>query len=620
MSSHRLASWLAPLLLLCNANASASVVERGYLPLADGTLLNYTLTRPSAEGRFPTVLQYDPYAAGVTSDPTWNDSGYAMLGVNVRGTGCSQGTFHVTRADEWGPDGAEVVAWAANQSWSDGSFGMIGFSFTGTTQLAVAAFAGEHLKAIAPGNVFPDIYRDITYPGGVFNQWLPAWILAGRAVVGNATFNNAAMEPECAQSVLRSLEPNVVQTPDIAIHDALDDYWSTQPSVFLDRVKIPVLGCVNWQDTTVYSRSANMFRDQLPSATTWMVGSNGAHTDCPISRARYVRFFDRYLKRQDNGWESTPHVLLMHELAGPVVARESRDDNAGAWQSSYQNWNDLAAAITPITLHLHSGGGLNLTPPESVAAETYSYPLTSTNTPADWTGTNRWGDPAVPGGALSYTTPALTQDAEFMGSGSVNLWLASTASDADVQVTLSEVRPDGQEMFVQNGWLRLSHRKLDPQKSTVLRPLHTDLPADVEPLASGEPVLARIEMQPFNHVFRAGSALRLNVDAPGTWMAPAAAPATNTLYTGPQQGSELVLGWVPAGRGQTGLPACGSVLNQPCRANATAVPPGALTISDGATATPTSPIGADQGHFGGATSLLTLCGLLLAGCGRRRFS
>lgn len=105
----------AGLALLPAAAASAGVVEHGYLPLKDGTLLNYTLTLPQATGRFPVVLQYDPYAAGVTSDPTWNESGYAMLGVNFRGTGCSQGVFEPTRADIWGSDGGQVVAWAARQ-------------------------------------------------------------------------------------------------------------------------------------------------------------------------------------------------------------------------------------------------------------------------------------------------------------------------------------------------------------------------------------------------------------------------------------------------------------------------------------------------------------------------
>jgi predicted acyl esterase len=111
MGRRRVGATLAVLFALAmhSADASASVVEHGYLPLSDGTRLSYTLTRPSVEGRFPVVLKYDPYGAGTTSDPTWNDSGYAMLGVNFRGTGCSQGAFRPLRADIWGRDGAEVV-------------------------------------------------------------------------------------------------------------------------------------------------------------------------------------------------------------------------------------------------------------------------------------------------------------------------------------------------------------------------------------------------------------------------------------------------------------------------------------------------------------------------------
>jgi uncharacterized protein len=117
-------AWAVALLFVLasqSADAQATVVEHGYLPLSDGTRLSYTLTRPSAAGRFPAVLKYDPYSAGVTSDPTWNDSGYAMLGVNFRGTGCSHGEFQPLRADIWGKDGAQVVAWAARQPWSDGA-------------------------------------------------------------------------------------------------------------------------------------------------------------------------------------------------------------------------------------------------------------------------------------------------------------------------------------------------------------------------------------------------------------------------------------------------------------------------------------------------------------------
>jgi len=101
------------------------------------------------------------------------------------------------------------------------------------------------------------------------------------------------------------------------------------------------------------------------------------------------------------------------------------------------------------------------------------------------------------------------------GTGSVDLWLRSTAADTDLQVTLTEVRPDGRERYVQNGWLRASHRKLDAARSTELRPVHTHLEADAAPLPAGELVPVRVEIVPFGHVFRAGTRIRLSIEAPG---------------------------------------------------------------------------------------------------------
>src|SRR4029079_6809541 len=77
-----------------------------------------------------------------------------------------------------------------------------------------------------------------------------------------------------------------------------------------------------------------------------------------------------------------------------------------------------------------------------------------------------WSNKPAPGTAVSYTTEPLKQDATALGTGSLDLWMASTAVDTDLQVTLTEVRPDGQEEYVQAGWLRASHRKLDEAQST----------------------------------------------------------------------------------------------------------------------------------------------------------
>jgi predicted acyl esterase len=563
------------LLGLSAANASASVVEHGYLPLKDGTKLSYTLTLPSSKGRFPVVLLYGPYAEGVTSDPTWNTSGYAMLGVNFRGTGCSQGVFNMTRADIWGRDGANAVAWAAKQPWSDGNIGMIGFSFTGTSQIATAAYAGPALKAILPFNVFPDLYRDISYPGGVYNSLDPAWIIAGRqVVVGTNAITQGAGDPNCDLNQASSTPPDDAQTLDTTLHPYRDQYWARDPASLMSRVHIPLLGCVDWQDMTVYSRAFDEFRSPFNPNTTWLVGGDGSHFDCGITRGLEVKFFDHYLKGANNGWQGSPHLLLLHEASADPQLNQAQK-SIGSWQSSFATWADVTKAITPLTLYFRPGGSMGLSPQSLGApADTYLYDgVTGANKPEVYNKV-----PIVSGTELTYTTPRLTHDAEFLGSGSANLWMSSTAPDTTVQVMISEIRPDGQESFVANGWLRLTQRKLDQRASTVLQPVQTDLLADVEPLKPGAPGLARLQIEPFDHVFRAGSAIRLSIDAPASSLAPLPLAATNTVEHTPGMESAVVLGYLPGARAHAPLPACGQLLNQPCRNVTGPVPAGSIDI------------------------------------------
>jgi predicted acyl esterase len=158
------------------------------------------------------------------------------------------------------------------------------------------------------------------------------------------------------------------------------------------------------------------------------------------------------------------------------------------------------------------------------------------------------------------------------GSASIDLWLASTAADTDLQVTLSEIRPDGQETYVQNGWLRASHRKVDDAASTELRPVQTHLEADAAPLPAGEPVLARVELFPFAHAFRAGSRIRISIEAPGgdrvLWKFRALAAngnVVNTISYGGATPSRIVLPVVPGVEIPTPLPVCNALRAQPCR-------------------------------------------------------
>src|SRR5438309_7076166 len=97
--------------------------------------------------------------------------------------------------------------------------------------------------------------------------------------------------------------------------------------------------------------------------------------------------------------------------------------------------------------------------------------------------------PVTPGGYLAYTTAPLRHDLVVAGPASLNLWLSSTATDTDLQATVVELRPDGMEEYVQRGWLRASHRRLNRRRSTILRPYQTNTRQDARPLVPGRPTL-----------------------------------------------------------------------------------------------------------------------------------
>jgi len=186
--------------------------------------------------------------------------------------------------------------------------------------------------------------------------------------------------------------------------------------------------------------------------------------------------------------------------------------------------------------------------------------------PYDWR-------PLPDGTAVAYSTPALDADTTIVGPGSVDLWLRSAATDTDLQVTLSEIRPDGLETYVQNGWLRASHRKLDRARSTVLAPRQTHLEKDARPLPAGDFVKIRVGLFAVAHVFRSGSRIRISVEAPGgdrtRWAFDT--PSTQGAFLDeiahtPVLPSRVVL---PVVSGVTGVPAalppCPGLRGQPCR-------------------------------------------------------
>ena len=174
-------------------------------------------------------------------------------------------------------------------------------------------------------------------------------------------------------------------------------------------------------------------------------------------------------------------------------------------------------------------------------------------------------------------TGALAKDVVIGGPSSLDVYLKSSARDTDLQVTLSEVRPDGKETYVQNGWLRASHRKLDRKRSTVLDPFPTHLKQDAAALPKGRWSLVRVPIFPVAHAFRAGSRIRVTIQAVGgdrpRWDFDTVDKGStrNTISLGGSRASSLVLPVLAGATAKgTPLPGATSLRGQPSRAYAAA--------------------------------------------------
>ncbi|HWC35075.1 MAG TPA: CocE/NonD family hydrolase [Mycobacteriales bacterium] len=580
------------------AAAAGTAEKQGYIPMKDGVKLEYTVELPARTGRFPVALVYDGYCEGAgpltcndtQTAPALLHAGFAVLGVSIRGTSCSTGHFDPMTGQEW-RDGAAAVEWAARQPWSTGHVGMFGDSFPGITQLGVAGLRPPHLDAIAPFQVTTDVYRDVGYPGGIANVAFGAfWPLVDQP---NASFGSGtrqtvkAKDAGCAQAQAVHAA-NLAAAHNLSLQGLLHQYdgawWQArEPGANSARIDIPTFGCESWQDDEVGSRGS-AYLSSLDPAKTWVVASNGYHAMCELSAPRIARelvaFFNRFVKGRHNGFEhNTPHIQVWHDTA------VKGGDNTPGWISRYRSFASIP--VRPVSLYLRHEGALSLKPPrDNAATNSYLYPGPSLgNEDGVVAGQQNklWKVQEPTGASVAYTTPRLTRDTEFFGSGSANLWVSSTAPDTDLQITLTEVRPDGQEVYVARGWLRASHRALARKRSTTLAPVHTDQESDARSLTPDRPTYLRVQLWPFDYVFRKGSRLRLWIDAPtgftGLWSFNFLnSPAVNTVYADERHPSALVLGHLMGGRARAGLPACDTLLNQPCRPNQAPLPAGSMTI------------------------------------------
>ena len=544
----------------------------GYLRTRDGTLLaiNVVLPGPIEEGPYPTLIEYSGYdpanpqinQPGVLIGPLL---GFATVGVNMRGTGCSGGAFDYFEPAQ-STDGYDAIEVIARQPWVKfGKVGMIGLSYPGISQLFVAQLQPPSLAAITPLSVISDTAATL-YPGGILNNGFAVDWAADRqrdAAAGGQRWsrdrmndgdeiciNNQKLKDQ-APDIFQQIEDNPFYTDEVAA--------PLSPSTFVDLINVPVFLSAAWQDEQTGGYFATMLDRFTGTDVAKFTMMNGGHTDPfgPEIFARWFEFFSLYVANEVP--EVPPAaVLVLGVLGGDIFGvedlelppdrfvgmsiEEARaafeadpnvrilfDNGAGdpstpgapipGFEMGFDEW-PIPEVVSSIW-YFDGDGGLVADVPSASGELSYGYdPGISQDITLDggsgaaWKAQPNWHWDFVPE-ELVFTSGELAEDTVLAGSASIDLWMKSTSSDTDIQVTLSEIRPDGYEVYVQTGWLRASRRVLDEAVSTELRPVPTGREEDYAPLVPGEYASVRVEMFPFAHAFRAGSRIRLAVGSPG---------------------------------------------------------------------------------------------------------
>jgi uncharacterized protein len=590
---------------------------------------------------WPTLIEYSGYGYADPAGPQngiaviANLMGFAVVDVNMRGTGCSGGAY-----DFFEPlqnlDGYDVIETIAHQPWVlDHKVGMMGISYGGISQLFTAQTDPPDLEAISPLSVI-DNTQTTLYPGGILNTgfavaWAeerindaePASATGGQAWAyqriqqGDETCKaNQALHGE-AVNLMDKIRANDHYVPSVA--DPLS------PITFVNKIKVPVYMACQWTDEQTGGHCADLAEHFTGTDRKWFTFTNGAHIDSldPETFNRWYDFLELFVAHQApivdsaviraaapviyqsamgiNGITLPPDPIQTEPTYSGALAafdalkpvRVLFDNGAGndgqtpgyPYPGFEQSFSKFPIPGTQARWwYLSPGGALAAKPPAKPAADEFTWnahalPLTDFNGPQDgssggiWTATPTYEWDQNPAGtAVSYVTSPLTANTTVIGAGAVHLWVRSSTPDVDLQATISEVRPDGKETFVQNGWVRADERKLDASKSTLLEPVLSLRASDVSPMPANKFVPVTIPLYYEGHAYRAGSRIRVVISAPNAtqpiWSFGETDPANTAdvaIAFSKRMPSSLILPVVPGVSVPTGLPPCPGLRGEPCR-------------------------------------------------------
>jgi predicted acyl esterase len=496
------------------------------IQMDDGLVLRADVFRPLGEGTFPVLLSYGPYAKGlafqdgypsawqkmvndhpdvphgssnlfqnweVVDPEKWVPDGYICVRVDSRGCGRSPGFV-----DHFSPretqDFHDCIEWAGVQSWSNGKVGLSGVSYFGINQWQVASTNPPHLAAMCVWEGAADWYRDMTHHGGLLSTFWANWY---DMQVKTVQYGLGARGPKskatgqwvCGDDTLNDIQlaANRCSFGDDILAHPLDDAYHQERSAQWDRIKVPFLSAGNWGGQGLHLRGNSESFMRAASKQKWLEMHGLEHwthfyTDYGIAIQK--RFFAHFLKGEANGWNKQPAVRL--QIRHVDHFEERLESN---WPIDRTNWKRL---------HLH--------PMSQALSESAVSQASQLSFEAN-------------GHGLTFMSAPLDDDTEITGPLAAKLWASSSTSDADVFLVVRVFTPDLREVTfagaidphtpVAQGWLRASHRKLDPSLSKAFRPYHTHHQA--QPLTPGQAVELDIEIWPTSIVVPAGYRIGLAV-------------------------------------------------------------------------------------------------------------
>jgi uncharacterized protein len=465
------------------------LVERDVaVTLRDGVVIYTDVLRPVGDTPVPAIVAWSPYGKNnplsqllkvqtplsnlqkfEAPDPAyWVARGYAVVNPDIRGSGMSQG-----RCSAWGSsdgrDGHDLVEWLAARDWCSGKVGFAGNSYLAISQWFIGAERPPHLAALAPWEGLVDVYRNSVAPGGVID--------AEFSKLGVLLFKGGFIQDQC-----RMIEREPLLTP----------YWRDKIAA-VERIEVPTYVVASYTNK-VHSRGTIHAFQRLGSRDKWLrIHNTHEWSDFYEHQDDLLKFFDRYLKGQDNGWEQTPRVRMSVLDPGGVDVVNRAEDSFPPQSVRFER------------LYLDGATGALSRQPLGTLAKV-SYKARDRKDQMQFT--------------LRFDSAT-----EIAGSMTLRLWVSLIdANDTDIFLQAQKLDAQGRERPVlvhgapysgQHGapfeWgagqLRVSHRKLDPARSTPEAPvLAHDAP---QPLVGNEVVPVDIELPPMAIRFRPGEQLRL---------------------------------------------------------------------------------------------------------------